>query len=183
MASSILSPGMPLSRLQRREEVAHLARVMGRPCRANQLRRGRSRPRLPNHLARVGLRDAVRYAGAGKPRESGGSPTSAPRPPGSSESVLILTGTATIDSPYPPDSPPFAIPPRAWWASLPEGPGSLIALTWWATDQAARQGRLVRRARRIPTGETCSSGSETTNSASPIPAAYPLIQGGLVEGD
>ncbi len=92
-----------------------------------------------NHLARHGLKDAVRYAGAGRPRE--------PRRFANLRTEAAwhlrerLDPERHLDDRYPLGSRqhPFQIPPRPWWGLLRE---DLTALTY---DLVGQRVRLVKK--------------------------------------
>ena len=121
------------------EEVARLARVhavnVGRIS-YDAVGVGRD---FGNHLARRGLGDAVKYAGAGRPQDRKAFTNI--RSEGAWKLRRRLDPERHTDDRYPLSSrqPPFQIPPRGWWSLLRE---DLEALTY---EMRGNQIQLIKK--------------------------------------
>ncbi|MGO9918308.1 MAG: hypothetical protein ACLQIB_26880 [Isosphaeraceae bacterium] len=130
-----LVAGSALSLASAAEEVARLARAWAVDVSRisyDGIGIGRT---FHNYLAKVGLKDAIRYAGAGRPREPGRFTNL--RTEAAWRLHDRLNPDRHTDNRYPNTSRqiPFSIPPRGWYALLRE---DLIALTYDLVGQRVR---------------------------------------------
>ena len=94
---------------------------------------------FPNYLARVGLRDCVRYVGGGRPREPERFTNLRTEAVWHAHDALNPDRHTDDRFPLTSRQPPFHIPPRPWWPILRE---DLEALTY---DCIGKRVRLIKK--------------------------------------